>query len=703
MIRIRHLTLARGGRDLLRDAVATINPGERIALVGPNGSGKSSLLAAFAGELLPDAGDIELPPGRLVKLSQTLPVGEVPASRHVLAADDSLVSAEAQVAAARRQADAAGDADDGSAGMALADALDRWSQAGGHSAAARIGELLAGLGFTPAQIEQPVAQLSGGWRMRLNLARALFAPGDLLLLDEPTNHLDLDAIVWLERWLMRFEGTVIVISHDRDFLDRIAQATLSIEDGKLVRYAGGYTAFESLRAQRAEQLARQADQQAERVASLTAFIDRFRAQATKARQVQSRIKALERMTRVAPLRAVRGVSFTIAPASDAPDPLIVAEGLSAGYRQSDGSGLAIVRHVDLLVPKGARIGVLGRNGAGKSTVIRTLVGELAALEGELRRARAMRVGYFAQHGVEQLRPDDTPLGLYRRTWPEESEAVLRAELGQYGFTGDHAVRPIGPMSGGEKARLLLGMILRVKPHLLVLDEPTNHLDADTRDTLTEALADFDGAVLLVSHDRYLMRATVDRLVLVHDGHLSPFEGDLDDYLGWLQERQAESNRSRSGAVRTESGGTDRTSQAGAQRSAPAAVVGASASSLDQDASSGTATAEPHAGLTPIDATMRQPPLDRREARRAEAARRQLLAARLKPIDAQIQAAETELAAVEAELAELERRFADPALYEDGAEAARMARRRGELDQQRSQLETRWIELSEQREQLALQP
>ncbi|MFT4102315.1 MAG: ATP-binding cassette domain-containing protein [Burkholderiaceae bacterium] len=643
MIRIRDITLARGGVPLLERASATINPGEKLSLVGLNGSGKSSLMAAFAGELLLEAGDIDIPPGRIVKLEQSLPGGDAIAWQHVLAADAALMDAARQ----RDEAEAVG-------GMALAEALDAWAQLGGHSASARIGELLAGLGFTPAQIASPVATLSGGWRMRLNLARALFAPSELLLLDEPTNHLDLDAIVWLERWLLRYPGTAIVISHDRDFLDRVADATLSIEDRKLVRYAGGYSAFETLRAQRLDQAQRAATQQAARIADLTRFIDRFRAKATKARQVQSRIKALEKMARVAPLRAASAVDFTLAPATDAPDPLIVAEGLDAGYD----AAAPILRGVDLLVAKGARIGLLGRNGAGKSTLIRTLIGDLPALGGECRAARAMRIGYFAQHGVEGFRADESPLAMYRRLWPEPPESAHRAELGRYGFSGDDALRPIGPMSGGEKARLLLGMILRGKPHLLVLDEPTNHLDAQTRDSLTEALADFDGALLLVSHDRYLMRATVDQLALVHDGRLEPFDGDLDDYLGWLQ------------------------SAAAAGPAAPAGAAGSAAGPVGP-AGSGSAPGERRE--------------DRKEQRRLDAQRRAELAARVKPLDQRIRRIEQELTAVEAELTELEHRFADPALYERAGEAAELARRRGELGQRRDELENDWLSLSEERE------
>ena len=685
MIRIRDLTLARGGTPLLEHAQANIQNGERIALIGRNGSGKTSLLAALTGDLHPDGGEIEMPPGRVVRLSQTLPVSAEAVWRFVCEADDDLARASAELTAAEVEG-----------GMALAEAMDRWDQAGGHSAQARCGELLAGLGLTPSQIEGPVNALSGGWRMRVNLALALFAPGDLLLLDEPTNHLDLDAIIWLERWLMRFPGSAVIISHDRDFLDRVVHATLSIEDRKLVRYAGGYSDYELLRAQREDHQRKAAAQQAQRVADLNRFIDRFRAKATKARQVQSRLKALDRLARVAAARPERTTEFALASAEDAPDPLLVAVGLEVGHAP----GHPVLRDVDLHLPKGTKLGLLGRNGAGKSTLIRSLVGTLPLLGGELRSARSMRIGYFDQNGVEQLRADESPLALFRRTWPDETESQLRGSLGQYGFSGEDAVRPIGPMSGGEKARLLLAMILRTRPQLLILDEPTNHLDAATRDSLTESLADFDGALLLVSHDRYLMRATVDTLALIHDGRLSPFEGDLDDYLSWLQSGAATAADGRPAGLSpvaadagSAAGGSDGSRPAATRASSAAAgAAGTSARSTTNSTSTTNATSATSGTAEAADSG------DRRAQRRAEAQLRAALAGRLKPFERRVVDAEKELGGIETELNAIEARFADPALYADAAQTADLTRRRGALLTRREAVEEAWLLAVEARDQ-----
>jgi len=631
MIRLRGVTLARGGKRLLERADAAVATGERVALVGPNGSGKSTLLGAIVGEVVLDAGEIEMPPMRTVRLEQAIPSSDTSAWKFVEAADIELVRARGKLA----RAEAAGD------GLAIAEAHEALDHAGDASARARVKELLSGLGFSDAQTEQPVPTLSGGWRMRLNLARALFVPSDLLLLDEPTNHLDLDTIVWFERWLSRYPGTVIAVSHDRDFLDRIAQATLSIESGKLVRYAGGYSAFEARRAERHAQAIKAQSLQRERIAHLSAFISRFRAKATKARQVQSRIKALERLEAVAPARLERGIDIQLPDPGDSPDPLIVADRLDAGY-----GAQPVLRGVELTLSRDARVGVLGRNGAGKSTLIRTLVGELPALAGECRRAGSLRIGYFAQHGIESLRDDESPLAFFQRLAPQAKESALRDELGRFGFPGDDALRPIGPMSGGEKARLLLASIVRTRPHLLVLDEPTNHLDAATRDALTEALADFDGALLLVSHDRYLLRATVDRFILVHDAGAEPFDGDLDDYLAWLQ------------------------------RAAAGAGSGASGS--------GAATAARS---------------DRREERRAAAQRRQRLGERLRPIDDELRDLESRLGKVESRLRAIEDELGDPRAYEQAQRAVDLARERAVLAKERDALEMRWLELGEQREEV----
>jgi ATP-binding cassette, subfamily F, member 3 len=630
MIRIREITLGRGAAQLLREASAVIDAGERIALVGPNGCGKSTLLGALAGEIHVDAGSIEQPLKSVVRLEQTPATGEHSASRHVWLADPALVAAEEQLA----QATHAG-------GMALAQAHDRWNELDAQRAPARIAELLAGLGFSAQQMDAPVRTLSGGWRMRLNLARALFAPGDLLLLDEPTNHLDLDGILWLERWLVRHRGTIVIVSHDRDFLDRVAQATLSIEESRLVRYAGGYSAFEEARAQRQAAAARDAREQAQQVEHLTRFINRFRAQATKARQVQSRLKALEKLASIATVRPPREIDFRLPSVGESPETLIELSGVDAGY-----TAATILCAVSLRIGRGARIGILGRNGAGKSTLVRTLTGELPPIAGVCAAARTLRVGYFAQDGIERLRGEESPLSMMQRLWPDRRELALRALLGRFGFSADNALRPIAPMSGGEKARLLLASIVAAAPQLLVLDEPTNHLDGQTRDCLTEALAEFDGALVVVSHDRHLMRASVDQLILVHAGGVSGFDGDLEDYAQWLSRGE----------------------------------------------SAASAAAQPSAE-EPARAA-------RSEQRRLAAQQRQQLSVQLKPLKSELAQLETRLAELEKKLALLDAQLADPATYGAPERAASLVREHAQERALRESLETRWLELTERCETLA---
>jgi ATP-binding cassette subfamily F protein 3 len=647
VIRLQGLTLSRGGRVLLDRADANIGPGERIALVGQNGTGKTTLLSALAGELPPDAGDIVQPWRDVIRLEQGLPSSALPAWRFIVASDARLAQARSALEQAERDGD----------GTALAHAHDHWQEAGGLTAEARSRSLLAGLGFDTAQAEQPVDALSGGWRMRLNLARALFAPGDLLLLDEPTNHLDLDAILWLERWLLRYPGTAVIVSHDRDFLDRVATATLHLDGGKLVRYAGGYSEFERLRAQRQMQAERERAAWDARVAHLNAFITRFRAKASKARQAQSRIKALERMAVVAPIRALRGIDFVLHEVGDCPDPLLQAQAVDAGYPGHP----PVLRGVSMSVRRGARIGILGRNGAGKSTLIRTLVGDLAPLAGEVRVSRSVRIGYFAQQGIDRLRGDESALVQLQRIAPAQREQALRDYLGRFGFSGDAATRPVGPMSGGEKARLSLALMLHDRPQLLVLDEPTNHLDAQARDALADALADFDGAVLLVSHDRYLLRATADTLMLVSDGSLREFDGDLDDYADWLLQRPAGS--------------------AAGTRGPPAGGAAGSGDAVPK----GREDAVGAAGAS------------RRDDRRLAAQRRVQLAERLRPLDREIGEIEQRLAAIEARLATIEARLADPAVYRDPAEAGTLGRERASLEREQGELEERWLERSTARD------
>ena len=657
MIRFRQLTISRGGRDLIRHAEASIAAGERVALIGLNGSGKTSLLSALTSELLPDAGTIEQPFARVIRLEQSLPTSPLPAWQHLLEADTALAQAHRALAHAEQAFEEASTEDGDSAGLAIAQANAAWLEAGGADAASRARALLAGLGFSREASEAPVDSLSGGWRMRLNLARALFAPADLLLLDEPTNHLDLDAVLWLERWLVRSDTTMLIVSHDRDFLDRVVKCCLHIDEGRLVRYTGGYSDFERQRAARAAQVARERESSAARAAHLEAFIRRFRAQATRARQVQSRIKALERMAEVEAVSALHGVEIELAPVEDCPEHLVLVERLAAGYGDR-----TVVNAGRLQIGRGARIGVLGRNGAGKSTLIRTLVGDLPAVAGEVSVARGLRIGYFAQQGVEGLRADESALRHLQRLAPDQREQTLRDFLGRFGFRGDDATRAVGPMSGGEKARLLFALLAWQRPQLLVLDEPTNHLDAQTRDSLASALARFEGALLLVSHDRYLLRASVDRFLIVSDGRVNDYEGDLDDYDAWVAQRRGESS--------------------------PDAGV--------------FTTAEPSHGTdAPRAQRAESAPSDRRTERRYAAERRAALAALTRDLDKEIKHIETSLQSLEAELRSVDAAIQDPALYGPGSDGSRIAelnRQRAALARNRDHAENRWLELQTRRDE-----
>ena len=649
MIRLVDLTIARAGKQLFSGASLIINPNERIALIGPNGSGKSSLIELLRGRLHPEAGDVEMPSLRIGWLAQHMPHSAATPVRFVMDADAELVAAEQAVA----QTDAGGD------GAAIALAYDRWIEAGGPSAEARASELLAGLGFTSGLLQRSVDELSGGWKMRLNLACVLMAPADLLLLDEPTNHLDLDAVLWLERQLLRHPAIQIIVSHDRDFLDRVATACLVIEDGRLERYPGGYSASELIRAEHAAQRERTRKAQQQRVEHLNAYITRFRAQATKARQAQSRLKALERMQVLAPVRAVRGIDFAFHEPPPGPDPLLRAIGLECGYE----AGAPIIRVPELVVRRGARIGILGRNGSGKTTLIRTLIGDLPPLGGELVQASTMSAGYLAQQRVDELRPDESALQQMARIAPAEREQVLRAWLGQFGFSGEDAIRPVGPMSGGEKARLGLAMLVWGKPGFLVLDEPTNHLDATTRDALADALADFDGPLLLVSHDRYLLRATVDEFFLVDQGVLRPFDGDLDDYAQWLQQDRRDA------------------AQAELQGSAAQGVDGSIGAPDGQGADGGYGAS-------------------RSDARRDRARSRAAANALRKPFEKRVREVEAQLGRGQARAAEIDRRLAAPDAYDDREAATELGRERARLSEDIQRLEDEWLQLHAELETLS---
>lgn len=524
MIQFRNLTLARGARKLIVDASMQIHAGMRVGLAGANGSGKTSLFALLRGELHADLGDCEMPPAwRIATVAQETPALEMPAIDYVLDGDTELRSIERELTEAESHHEG---------GDLLGELHGRLNDIGGYGARARAASLLAGLGFAPGDIERPVAEFSGGWRMRLNLAQALVSRCDLMLLDEPTNHLDLDAVVWLEKWLGSFRGTLVVVSHDRDFLDGCTTHIAHIYTERLTLYTGNYSAFET---QRAAQLAVQQalfEKQQRQVAHLHSYISRFRAQATKARQAQSRLKALDRMELVSAAHVDAPFDFEFMAPERAPDPMLTLEDVDAGY-----DGLPIISGVKMTLRPGARIGLLGPNGAGKSTLIKLLSGESEPIAGRRLDARGLAIGYFAQHQLEQLRSDESPLWHMVNKEPRTREQDLRNYLGGFDFRGKMVETPVGPFSGGEKSRLALALMIRTRPNLLLLDEPTNHLDLEMRHALNVALAEYEGSLVLVSHDRALLRSVCDSFLLVADGTVTEFDGDVDDYLAWLTARR----------------------------------------------------------------------------------------------------------------------------------------------------------------------
>ena len=525
MIRFQQISLVRGAKSLLEQAETRLNPGEKIGLIGPNGVGKTSLFALLTGALHPDQGNIDIPTNwRISWVKQETPSLEKPALEYVIDSDSHLRELERQLAAFQEK-EASGN------GIELAELHTRLEEAGAYTVHSRAEQLLSGLGFPQATFQQPVSHFSGGWRMRLNLAQALIAPSDLMLLDEPTNHLDLDAIIWLEDWLKRYSGTLIVISHDRDFLDSLANVILHIHGRKLQRYNGNYSAFERQYAEQLTLTQNAIEKQAKKRVRLESFISRFRAKATKAKQAQSRLKMLEKMEALAPLKAGAPFSFEFMEPENSPNPLLVMEKVQAGYPSADEKAppIRILSDIRFTLQAGERIGLLGANGAGKSTLIKTIVGELKPLSGHYVTGKGIHIGYFAQHQIEKLRSDESPLRHLMRLSPQAREQELRNFLGGFLFSGDMATSPIAPFSGGEKARLALALIVWQRPNLLLLDEPTNHLDLETREALTDALAQFEGTLILVSHDRHLLRATADRFMIVSNGTLTSFDGDLEDY------------------------------------------------------------------------------------------------------------------------------------------------------------------------------
>jgi ATP-binding cassette subfamily F protein 3 len=523
MLNFSDVAIRRGPRLLFSEATFGLFRGEKVGITGENGSGKSSLMSLVRGELQPDVGTFEMPGNlEIAHVSQELDATDQHAVEFVLDGDAALRTIEKRIADAEAKDD----------GAKLGELYAVYAAAGGYDARSRAARLMHGLGFTTADEERAVREFSGGWRVRLNVAKALMCRSDLLLLDEPTNHLDLDAILWLEQWLRDYPGTLLLIAHDREFLDRVINRVVNIEHGKATAYRGNYSQFEDQRAAAMAEHASLFARQQREIKHMESFVERFRAQATKARQAQSRIKALERMQRIAPAHIDTPFTFSFAAPEKLPKPLLAIEKQTVGY-----DGRAVLQNISLTISPGDRIGLLGRNGAGKSTYMKMLAGQLQAMAGTRTEARDLSIGYFAQHQLEQVSPNDSPLTNLKRFGAARAaratEQELRDYLGSFGFRGDRVFEPIAPFSGGEKARLVLALVAYLRPNLMLLDEPTNHLDLEMRQALTMALQEYEGAVVIVSHDRHLLRTVADELYIVHGGRAEPFDGDLDDYASWL--------------------------------------------------------------------------------------------------------------------------------------------------------------------------
>ncbi len=677
MITLKNITLRRGTKVLLDGVTTTINPGESVGLVGRNGAGKSTLFALLNGSLTEDGGDFHIPTQwRMGQVAQHMPETEESATQFVLEGDTRLVEVQAQLEAA----EASGD------GMALAQAYADLADAGAHDAVPRAQALILGLGFKVQELEHPVNSFSGGWRMRLQLARALMCPSDLLLLDEPTNHLDLDALVWLEAWLKRYPGTLITISHDREFLDAITNVTLQIQGGQLTRYGGNYSRFEELRAQQLELQQASFAKQQEKMAHLQKFIDRFKAKASKAKQAQSRVKQLDRMEKIAPVLAEAEFTFEFKEPANLPNPMLAITDAAFGYEDEDGKQTTILQGVNRSVLAGQRIGILGANGQGKSTLVKTIAREMKALAGTVTEGKGLNIGYFAQQELDVLRPSENPLEHMIRLAKEigsESNSAreqdLRNFLGTFNFSGDMVKQAVGSMSGGEKARLVLAMIVWQRPNLLLLDEPTNHLDLATREALAMALNDFDGTVMLVSHDRHLLRAVCEDFWMVGRGQVGPFDGDLDDYQRYLLD---ESKR-----LREEARQADMQSRSKDAAPAPAAEAAPIAAPV----------AAPAPAPAPAPAKA-EPVGDPKEARRLAAAARQQLADKTKPFKKELEQIDKKLPQLNAQRDTLETKLATPGL--SGADIVEAGKQLSAVNGEIEQLEERWLELSEQIEAIS---
>ncbi|NCF09260.1 MAG: ATP-binding cassette domain-containing protein [Gammaproteobacteria bacterium] len=636
MLALRNIAIQRGGRTLLEKVDLVLHAGQKAGITGVNGCGKSSLFALLLGELHAETGEAELPGGVLIAhVAQEVPAGTQTALDFVLAGDAAVARLESELRAAEQEGD----------GTRLAHLYADYEAHDGYRARSRAATILHGLGFVSADHARCVEEFSGGWRARLNLARALMCPSDLLLLDEPTNHLDLDAVIWLEGWLQRYPGTLLLISHDRDFLDNVTGAIAHIENRQLTLYSGNYAQFERQRAERLAQQQALADRQQREIAHIRSFVERFRAKATKARQAQSRLRTLARMELVAAAEIDSPIRFTFREPERCPSPLLRLEEVAAGYAEQ-----SVFEDVDVTLAPGTRLGLLGRNGAGKSTLVKLLAGALAPRAGTRTAARHLEIGYFAQHQLEALRSDESPLQHLQRLDPRSREQELRDFIGGFGFRGDDALRRVATFSGGERTRLALALLVQRKPNLLLLDEPTNHLDMLMRDALVEALQDFPGALVVVSHDRYLLRAATDELLLVADGSVAPFAGDLDDYRDWLM------------------------------RGDPPEA--------DDDTSTRPGTKEART-------------TEGRARKRAEAERRQARSRERRPLERSLKKLETRLEALQQALDDSETRLADPAIYTPDMKADLTAelQRRGELQTELAYTEKMWFEVGEELERI----
>ncbi len=690
MITLKNVTLRRSAKVLLNGVNATINPGENVGLVGRNGAGKSSLFALFNGSLHEDGGDFYIPvQWRMAQVAQDMPETDEPATAFVVAGDTRLAEIEAQLA----EAEAADD------GMAIAHAYTDLADAGAHDAEARAQALILGLGFKVSDLDKPVNSFSGGWRMRLQLARALMAPSDLLLLDEPTNHLDLDALVWLEAWLKRYSGTMIVISHDREFLDAVTNVTMHIDNAQLTRYGGNYSKFEELRSQQLELQQASFAKQQDKIAHLQKFIDRFKAKASKAKQAQSRVKALERMEKIAPVLADADFTFEFKEPQNLPNPMLAISDTAFGYLGDDGVETAILQGVSRSVLAGQRIGILGANGQGKSTLVNTIARTMAPLSGTVTEGKGLSIGYFAQQELDVLRPHENPLEHMARLARElgaqsresSREQDLRSFLGTFNFSGDMVKQSVGSMSGGEKARLVLAMIVWQRPNLLLLDEPTNHLDLATREALSMALNEFEGTVMLVSHDRALLRAVCDEFWMVGRGAVGPFDGDLDDYQRYLLDEAKRQRELAKNEAATDSTAAKAQTAAAAE---PVAAMPAVPSNSIPAAMAGNATAA--SVESPKDGWSK--PVDAREQRKLDAQARQQQTERLRPLKRELEHIDKRLAVLGAERAALQERLMSAGL--PPAEIADCGRRLKAGEDESTILEDRWLELSTELEAAA---